>query len=91
MEALIELLKSPEGALVLEMLGLMGIVVLFSAFVWVFRDARDGRRGLHEKIDSRTGEIHERIDGLNKEFHDHTVEDARRWGQIEGYLNGKRT
>lgn len=101
MEALLDLLKSPEGALILEVLGLAGIAVLFSAFLWVFRDAREGRRGLHEKIDARTGELHERIDetqketreeikGLRQELHEHSREDDRRWGKVEGYFEAKR-
>lgn len=101
MEALLELLKSPEGALILEMLGLLGIVVLFSAFLWVFRDARSGRRDLHQKIDDRTGELHERIDetqketreeikGMREELHSHAREDDRRWGRIEGYFEAKK-
>ena len=101
MEALIELLKSPEGALILEFMGLLGIVVLFSAFLWVFRDAREGRRGLHEKIDHNCSELHTRIDetqketreevkGLREELHDHAREDERRWGKIEGYFEARR-
>ena len=86
MEALIELLKTPEGALILEGLGLLGIGILFTAFLWVFRDAREGRRGLHEKIDNKAAELHARIDEGQKEVHDHMLEDARMWGLIAGKM-----
>lgn len=87
MEALFALLQTPEGVVIIELLtvaGLgLGFSVLFGLIIWLFKDTREGRRGLHDKIDNRTGELHDRIDetqeevkGVRKELHDHAIDDA---------------
>lgn len=97
---LVELLKSPDGALILELLTILGVGLLFVLFAWLFLDARSGRRALYTKIDDETGELHTRIDetkaevqGVKQELHDHALEDAKRgqseaerWGKIAGKL-----
>lgn len=96
--AAVEFLSAhPTAAALIEVATLALILVGIGVFVrvslalsravkGVAEEGRDGRKELYKRIDERTAETHERIDGMQKELHDHMLEDATRWGKIAGKL-----
>lgn len=90
MEALFALLQTSEGLVLIELLTVVGLLLgfgtVFSVIVWLFKDTREGRRGLHQKIEDKAAELHARIDEGQKEVHDHMLEDAKMWGKITAKL-----